>query len=130
MTGSPRPKMAYHSLMPLTGAVPLCAALGKAGVAGRVSHAGSSAAPAGTAAQPRSAATISAANTRDRLARDGFGCVASSPVIPGLVPGIHVDAPGSSPWAEGPRNTSGPDEKQERLNLTHAALARIRIAVT
>ena len=31
-------------------------------------------------------------------------------VIPGLVPALHVDAHGSSPWAEGPRDKPGHDE--------------------
>ncbi len=34
-------------------------------------------------------------------------------VIPGLDPGIHVDAHGSSPWAEGPRVKPGHDEKSK-----------------
>src|SRR5215472_8825483 len=45
-TGSPRPKVAYQILMPLTGAKPDCTALGKIGVGGRVSHCGAACAAA------------------------------------------------------------------------------------
>src|SRR6516225_5936579 len=45
-TGSPRPKVAYQILMPLTGAKPKCAAWGNIGVGGSVSHCGAACAAA------------------------------------------------------------------------------------